>query len=80
MEKLSTSIKKWGNSFGIIIPKNIIEKNNIREGVKVDIIIQPNVMTVGDIFQFAKKNKLKGLTKSTDQLMKEVDEELWFEE
>jgi len=33
-------IKKWGNSYGIIVPRDVVDRENINEGdvVKVDFI------------------------------------------
>ncbi len=81
MEKINTKIKKWGNSFGVILPKNIVDSENLKEGLEVNIIIQPNnTMTVADLMKFSEINKLKNWKKLTDQIMREIDEELWFEE
>ena len=81
MEKISTKVKKWGNSFGVILPKNIVDSENLKEDLVVNVIIQPyNTMTVGDLMKFSEMNKLKNWKKPTDQIMREIDEELWFEE
>ncbi len=80
MEQISAKVKKWGNSFGVILPKNVIDKEQIKEGIEINITIQSkNKMTVGDLFKFAKKNKLPKSQKSTNQIMKEIDRELWPE-
>ena len=88
MEKISTKIKKWRNSFGVILPKNIVDSENLKEGLEVNIIVQPNnFMIVGDLMKFSKENTsaktfgiLSNWKKPTDQIMREIDEELWFEE
>jgi antitoxin component of MazEF toxin-antitoxin module len=78
MEQIKTTVRKWGNSFGIILPKDIVNKENLQEGIEINLIInQENKITVGDIFELAKFNRLPKLKKSTEELMKEVDEELW---
>ena len=80
MEQISAKVKRWGNSFGVILPKNVVDKEQIKEGIEINITIQSkNKMTVGDLFKFAKKNKLSISQKSTDQIMKEIDRELWPE-
>ena len=33
-------LKRWGNSFGIVIPKEIIEKEGLREGEEVEISVR----------------------------------------
>jgi antitoxin component of MazEF toxin-antitoxin module len=72
METTEAKVKKWGNSFGIIIPKEIIDKQQIKEGVTVKINIQTNnKSTAGDIFGILKKK----LNRDTDDLLKEVNED-----
>ena len=72
METRDLRVKKWGNSFGIIIPKEIVEKQNIKEGITVRINIQAkNKTKAKDIFGIL-KGKLK---RDTDELLKEVDKD-----
>jgi len=72
METTEAKVKKWGNSFGIIIPKEIIDKQQIKEGITVKINIQTkNKSTARDIFGILKK-KLK---RDIDDLLKEVDKD-----
>ena len=78
MEQINTKIKKWGNSFGIILPKKIVDSENLTKGLEINIKIQAkNKMTVKDLLNFAKKQNIKKPDKSTDKLMKEIDKELW---
>jgi len=73
METRDAKVKKWGNSFGVIIPKDIVDKQNIKEGITVRINIQPkNKSKAGDIFGL-----LKGKLGDTEKLLKEVDKDLW---
>ena len=69
MEKIKTIVKKWGNSFGIILPKKIVDTEKIKEGVEITVTIEPNhKMTVGDLMKFAKKNPLPKPKKSYKEL------------
>ena len=78
MDQISTKVKKWVNSLGIILPKNIVDSEKIKEGLEVNITIQSrNKMTVRGLFQFTQKNRLPKLKKDTAQLMEEMDRELW---
>lgn len=80
MEQVNTKVKKWGNSLGIILPKSLVDAENIKEGLEINIRIQPrNKMTVGDLFTFAKTTKLAKIKKSTDKIMREIDKQLWPE-
>lgn len=73
METKDLKVKKWGNSLGIIIPKDTVEKQGIKEGVTVSVSIQiKNKTKAKDIFGI-----LKGKLGDTEKLMKEVDRDLW---
>mgnify|MGYP001572606249 FL=1 len=70
MEKINATVKKWGNSFGIILPKNVIETQELKEGSDIELIIHPkNKTKVKDIFGIL-KGKIK---RDTADLLKEVD-------
>ena len=66
-----TRLKAWGNSVGIVIPKEDIKKEGLHLDQKVKVLITPiKTLKVKDIF-----GKLK-LKKSAKELLKEVDEDL----
>jgi len=66
-----TKLKAWGNSIGVVIPKEDIKKEGLHVDQKVKVIITPvKTLKVKDIF-----GKLK-LGINTKDLLKEVDEEL----
>ncbi|MBI2657236.1 hypothetical protein HYX08_00915 [Candidatus Woesearchaeota archaeon] len=66
-----TRLKVWGNSIGVIIPKEDIKKEGLHVDQKVKVVITPvKTLKVKDIF-----GKLK-LKLNTKELLKEVDEEL----
>jgi len=72
METKDIKVKKWGNSFGIIIPRDIVERQNIKDGVTVRINIQTKNKTKGkDIFGILKKR----IKRNTDDLLNEVDKD-----
>lgn len=74
MKTIETIAKRWGNSIGIIIPKEIIDKENIKENGKVQfLIIKENNKILRETFGLA-KNKIK---KSTQQIKNELREELY---
>lgn len=41
-----TTIRKWGNSQGIRIPKNILETASIRENDKVEILAEQDCIII----------------------------------
>ena len=66
-----TRLKAWGNSIGVVIPKEDIKKEGLHVDQKVKVIITPvRTLKVKDIF-----GKLK-LGINTKELLKEVDGEL----
>ena len=70
---IAAKIKKWGNSYGILIPKNELHKMNLGENQEVIVDISKKENPLKEMFGFAKKSKLK---KSTKQIIKEVRSEL----
>lgn len=80
MEQIKTKVKKWGNSFGVVIPREIVNSKGLKENSDVSVTIEPsNRMTVGDILELAKKFKLKRKG-NTQKIFDEIDKELWPEE
>ncbi len=79
MEQITTKAKKWGNSFGIILPKGIVRSQKIKEGVEIEITLRTkNKMTVGELRAFSKQIGLnKKVNSNTEKIMRETDKELW---
>lgn len=79
MQQINTKVKKWGNSFGIILPKSVVDAENIQENLEISLIINTKPKTkVKDLMEFTKKHPLKFKTK-TKQALEKVDKELWLE-
>jgi len=73
MQSINTKVKKLGSSFGIILPREIINNQQIKEGSEIEVMIKPKHKTnVKNLFGL-----LKGWKKPTEQIMREVDKELW---
>ena len=73
MIMVETEAKKWGNSLGVIIPKEIAEKEHIKESEKVKfIIIKEGHKALKETFGLV-KGKIK---KSAQQLKDEIREDL----
>ncbi len=67
-----TKLKAWGNSLGIIVPKEQAEKEQLKTEQEVKVIITPkNVLKVKHIF-----GTLKDWKKPTADIMKDIDKEL----
>ena len=39
MTLIETRVKRWGNSFGIVIPSEVINKEGIKEEQKIRVIV-----------------------------------------
>lgn len=83
MEQLKTTLRRWGNSFGVVVPKDIVERQKLKEGIEITVTFEPKrAMTGGDLMNLGRKlNLVKKLSKvDTGRALKEVDRELWPEE
>ncbi len=78
MEQIHTKVRRWGNSFGIVLPMRVVEKENLKEGAEITITIKPKEITkVKDVFGILKK-ELKDI--DTQKALREVDKAFWPEE
>ena len=70
MMEVKAKTKKWGNSIGVVIPKEVIKHENIKPDQEVTLIINTKPITkVKDIFGTLK------FKESTDKLMRELDKD-----
>ncbi len=71
MIERETKLRVWGNSIGLVIPKEDVIKENLHPDQKVKVIITPiKTVKVKDIL-----GRLK-FKKSTEEIIKDVDKEL----
>lgn len=76
MEEIVTKIKRWGNSYGVLLPRSIVT-GDLKEDSEVRVILRAHKkLTVRDLFEFAKKYPIK-TKKTTEEIMKEMDYELY---
>lgn len=68
---IEVTVKKWGNSFGVVLPKDIVEKEGLKENgrIVINIIKQADL---SDIFGLVKKRKISG------QKMKDLSRKEWM--
>jgi len=72
MIELKTKLRRWGNSFGIIVPQKILkEKPSLKENEEITVFISQTKPNLKKLFG---AHKFK---KSTDQMMREIDKELY---
>ena len=67
--KVQTVLRKWGNSIGVVIPKEIIEKEKLREGKEVFVMIESK-NDLNEVFGSLKDWKID-TQKLKDELRKE---------
>ena len=71
MQTFNTKLKDWGNSLGVTVPHEIVEKENLSSQNEVTIFIvnkEKQKKTLNEIFGTLK------CTKPTQQIMDEIDE------
>ncbi|MBD3313652.1 AbrB/MazE/SpoVT family DNA-binding domain-containing protein [Candidatus Woesearchaeota archaeon] len=72
MIECESNIRKWGNSFGIIIPKDIMEKEHIKEDEKVRFMIIRDSKVLKETFGMLKGRLRKSGQEIKDQTRKEL--------
>lgn len=74
MPVVRTVAKKWGNSIGIVIPKDVAEKEHIKDGQKIEVVIMRPNNALKESFGMM-KDKWKG--KSAQEIKNELRKELY---
>lgn len=70
MMEIKAKTKKWGNSIGVLIPKEVIRRENIKPEQEIILTINKKPITKGkDIWGTLK------FKESTEKLMREIDKE-----
>ena len=70
MMEIKAKTKKWGNSIGVLIPKEVVEEEKIKPNQEITLMISTKPITRGrDIFGTLKFNE------STEKLMRERNKE-----
>ncbi|MFO8015884.1 MAG: AbrB/MazE/SpoVT family DNA-binding domain-containing protein [Candidatus Woesearchaeota archaeon] len=75
MIECESTVRKWGNSFGVIIPKETAEMENIKGDEKIRFIILKDSKALKETFGMA-KGKWK---KKTQEIKDQTREELYNE-
>jgi len=71
MIEVETNVRNWGNSLGITLPHETVKDLGIQSGEKIKIWIGKESNILRETFGKFKTEK------STEQIMKEIDEELY---
>lgn len=72
MAEYTTTTKRWGNSLGLLIPKEIIRDSHIKENEKVIVLLlRDNTPVLQKTFGIA-QGKIKNVQKIKNMLRKEL--------
>lgn len=63
---ITTKTRKWGNSLGVRIPKEVVEEMRLKENQEVVLDIKPKENPLKELFGSGK------LSKSTEDVLKEI--------
>ena len=74
MIEVKTKLKRWGNSYGVVVPINSVEEEGAKEGDEV-IILMRKKEKINILRETFGTHKFK---KPVEKLMTEMDEELDF--
>ena len=74
MLEVKAKVRKWGRSFGVVIPKAKIKEEGIKENETINLLISKKTNVLRETFGTMKFKKY------TDEMMKEIDKELWPED
>lgn len=73
MIEAESQLRGWGRSLGMVIPKGIVDRENLKPGDKIQVVLVKKSSTLNTVFGRGK------LSRQTDELLREVDEEGWDE-
>ena len=71
MIEIKTKLRKWGNSFGVVVPQKFVVEENAKEGDEITILFKKRKPNLRKLFGAHKFNK------PVEQMMKEMDEDLY---
>ena len=73
MIEVEAKVRKWGRSFGVVIPKERIKEEKIKENETIKILIGKKTNVLKETFGTFK------FKKSTQEMMDDIDKEGWDE-
>lgn len=75
MFKSETKLRAWGNSVGVILPKEVLKEEGLSINDEVEVTLKKKSNPLKDAFGRLREFKVRS-GKSTEEVLKEVDEEL----
>ena len=73
MIEVEAKVRKWGRSFGVVIPKEKIKEEGIKENETIKLLIAKRTNVLKETFGTLK------LKRSTQEILDESDREDWDE-
>ena len=74
MIECEATVRKWGNSFGVIIPRDVVENSKIKENSRIKFALLEGGDVVAETF-----GMLKGWNEDTGKALKKLRKEAWHE-
>ena len=72
--KATATLRAWGNSVGIVLPKDKLKDENFSINEEVEIIVRKKTNTLKEVFGKLKEIKTRD-KRSTEEILKSIDEE-----
>ena len=73
MMEVEAKVRKWGRSFGVVIPKEKIKEEGIKENETIKLLITKRTNVLKETFGTLK------LKRTTQEILDESDREDWDE-
>ena len=73
MLEVEAKVRKWGRSFGVVIPKDKIKEEGIKENETIKLLIAKKTNVLKETFGTMK------FKRSTQEILEESDREDWNE-
>ena len=75
MLKTKAKLRGWGNSIGIVLPKDQLDREHLSINDEVEVLVRKKTSLLKEAFGKLKEFQPRS-GKSTDDLLKEIDKEL----
>ncbi len=73
MIEVEVRLREWGGSLGAVMPKDAVEQERLKSGDMIKILVLKKTNALRETFGVMK------LRKSTDEILREIDEDGWRE-
>lgn len=67
-KEIKAITRKWGNSIAVVIPNDLVNKENLKENIEVTITIEKTRPKAGVLWGFGKGK----FTRPTEEIIKEA--------